>query len=387
MRLVLTLTAILIVIFTGRVAAAPDYGCVTSYLEGTSYAVEAKAKTAVLLARAEEFRTRLELTDTLPALSPETVGAWCAFVTSDEGNVRRVVAALELYPVSLKELPELDDGVGPMPFDFRKYALASRYDGLDCGFVIGDPLHKADGRFRIDGGHLTFHDGEWFVGGNATGEMFNRFNVAITEEGALVGKFPTYLNVTDPGEVAQEAHTVLLNGKQGQLGHEVPVGIVKLPVDVDAPVKFYVVGCVTGGQQPEEQYAFDFSGFKIDESIDNIICAVKIDSLDPDPYLVGSASIEFSKGRGKFGFGVWSTRSPDSAFNRANLAITTDRRLVGLIDVWRMYQEPGQFRPPALVVLGGKDKPLQEDLSGTLDAYTDKNASVGITLRNCRKRS
>ena len=160
-----------------------------------------------------------------------------------------------------------------------------------------------------------------------------------------------------------------------------------MPVDVDAPVKFYVVGCVKDGQPPDEQYAFDFSGFKIDESVDNLICAVRIDSLDPDPYTVGSGAIEFSKGRGKFGFGVWSTRSPDSTFKRANLAITTDRRLVGLIDVWRMYQEAGQFRPPALVVLGGKDKPLQKDLSGTLNVYTDKNASVGITLRNCRAMS
>ncbi|MEO6014228.1 MAG: hypothetical protein ABIQ30_11685 [Devosia sp.] len=384
MRRAFIFVIIAFALLTGQAFAAPDYGCVTGYLEGTAYAVGPKAKQDLVLSKSAEFRSRLELEEVLAVLGPESLDAWCAYLSSDAGIAAHQVARIDLYSISLKDLPDLDDGVGPMPFDFAKYKLATRYNGLDCGYVIADPLHKAEGRFNIQDGRFTFHDGEWFIGGSASSDDFNRFNVAITEDGSLVGKLPIYLNVVDTGEVAQETHTVVLNGKQGKLGREMPVGIVKLPVDVDAPVKLYVVGCVTAGQAVDEQYAFDFSGFKIDEKVDKMLCGLQIASLDPDPYSVGSAQIEFTKGFGKFGFGAWATNAPSSAYKRGNLAITTDRKLVGLIDVWRMFQEAGKIKPPSLVVLDGKSKALSKDLKGTLTAATDKNASVSITLGNCR---
>lgn len=375
----------LLLALAGPSAAASDFACVTTYLADTAYQPAPGSEEPAILESAAFLRQRLDLADRLPELSSETVDQWCQFIASPEGEFLRAVAALQLYPIRLEGLEEIDDGVGPMPFDFRKYTLATRYDGLECGYVVAGPLHKAEGQFSIDGGHFRFHDGKWQIGPGASLDVFDRFNVAITEQGALVGKLPLYLNVVAEGEVAQETHTVALNGKQGLLGQTVPVGSVDLPVDVNAQLKFHVVNCWPPGEAPPDQYAFDFSKFKVDETIDKVTCTVEMTHVENPPAgPIGIVLMDFNKGFGSFGFGSYSNGNPSSAFRTANLAVTKDRRLVGILDLWWMYQEPGKVKPPALIVLSGKEGKLDKaSLKGTL-TVTDDDADSKSTLTIAR---
>jgi hypothetical protein len=365
-------------------AATVDYTCVKTFLAGTAYEVGKKAKPADIEKVAERFRITLELSAQLPLLSSESVATWCSFLQGAGADELHKLAKLKVYTVDLSKLAAIDDGIGPVPFDFRRYKLATRYDGLDCRFVIADPLVKARGQFSIWRGKLTFHDSEWFIGGIAKPETFGRFNLALTEDGKLVGKAPIFLNVVDQGEVAQEAHSTVLDGKQGALGKDIPLGIIRLPVDVDAPVKFYIVGCVSAGEEHPKQYAVDWGKNQIDTGFDGKNCSVTMKSLDPDPYDMGSFLISFEKGVGKFKTTYWSTRAPATAGDTAIFAMTTDRHLLGLFDAWRMFQESGQIRPPALLQFAGKEAALSKDYSGNYKFYADKNANVGFTVARCR---
>jgi hypothetical protein len=160
------------------------------------------------------------------------------------------LAELKNYPIEPLKLPDIDDGTGPLKFDFRPYKLASRFDGSECRFSIRRFVEKVEeigkGTFSIKGGHLNFDRAVWLTGGDATPETYKRANLALTENAELVGRLPVFNLFLEPGMVTPEPHMVTVRTKDGKLGKTDLVGSVKLAIEPGMQGEFAVLDCTPG---------------------------------------------------------------------------------------------------------------------------------------------
>lgn len=375
-------------------AAMPseDVRCVQTFLADTAF--DPGAADGVLgnktVQAGNGFLKQFGLGENLPALSADTAAAWCVYVQSDAARDIVEIAAIRVYAVDLKELAAIDDGVGPVPFDFSRFKVTDRYDGLRCRYAIAMPLRSAEGEFTIAGGHLVFDKGQWFTGGLASPEVFQRFNLALTEDGEMVGKLPVFANRIDAGEVAKEPGMTIVAGKDGSLGADIPTGSINLDINNSNRGLLQVLNCVPDGQPFQGQYAFDFNKYKIDERLDGVDCSVTLNRRQgsgPSAKIesIGYAMFNLVKGHFDFTFGSWSTGSPASLdhFETANLAITKDRRVVGIWDIWPMFQDKAKW-PPATVIMTGKEGKLGSPLpEGELVFQPDLGTDVVMNVQGC----
>jgi hypothetical protein len=369
------------------VAAADDFGCIATYLSGSSYALgKAKSLTREAIEIAERFRTELDLDGKLPALSAETLTAWCAFLSGEGGADIQPIVALTDYPVAIKGLEEIDDGIGKVPFDFKPFKLTARYDGQTCFFALATPLRMAEGQFRIEGGHLFFGEGKWNTGGSATPETFRRFNLALTEEGALVGKFPAYLNIIEQGQTAREAFMLVSGPKSGTLAKDQPIGTIALKAEVSLPVRFHILKCWLPDEAEPKQYEFDFSKFKLDTKLPKTKCIVSVATTNEPDNQLADATLLFEKGLGRFLYGRWMTDWPPDSFKLASLGLTTDHKLVGVMDVHWMYYEASRYKPEATVSLSGKESKLAKGMpTGSVTFAGDVGTDVKFDIVSCKE--
>jgi hypothetical protein len=159
------------------------------------------------------------------------------------------LAELKSYPIGPLKLPEIDDGTGPLKFDFRPYKIASRFDGLRCRFSIRRFLDKVEelgrGKFLVKDGHLNFENAVWLTGGDATPETYKRANLALTENGELVGRLPVFSLFLEPGMVTPEARLVTVRTKDSKLGKTDLVGAVKLNIEPGLEGEIAVLWCTS----------------------------------------------------------------------------------------------------------------------------------------------
>ncbi|MEO6012374.1 MAG: hypothetical protein ABIQ30_02155, partial [Devosia sp.] len=141
----------------------------------------------------------------------------------------------------LKNLPEIDDGTGPIPFDFRKFKLSSAYDGIACaGEIYGN---VGFGQFKLgvakvtisNGGHLSFENGHWNSNGLATPDTFARFNLAVTDSKGIVGVMPVFNIVIERGMVPVPPAIIKMVPKAGDLTGDPPQARVLFKIPDDTP--------------------------------------------------------------------------------------------------------------------------------------------------------
>jgi hypothetical protein len=235
----------------GLAAVNEDVRCVQAFLLTTAFnpgpADGALGRKTV--AAAAEFAESAGLAERLPVLSVETATEWCAFAQSDEGLDIAVVASLTVYPIEMDGTDTAGDESGLLPFEFGKHKLTDRYDGYKCGLnVVGDAPNSfatiglATVTF-VDGGHLALTKGLWFGGGLATPDSYGRANIAVTEEGALVGAFEVFNVIVQPGQIPPPAEIVVFKPADGTLGAEKPEGKINMTIPNDTPGAFVLSNC------------------------------------------------------------------------------------------------------------------------------------------------
>lgn len=354
-------------------AAKEDNVCVQAYLIETNFlagtadgALGPKSQKA-----AADFLERAGLIGHLPPLSDETAAAWCAFLASEDGKAIAELAALTLYDVEpIEGLPEFDDGVGPVPVDFSKFKLTDKFDGLNCAFAMratfqdGNGHTFASGNLTFEnGGHATFTESKWEVGDYAAPEAFGRANLAITEKRQLVGRMPVFHLFVQEGDIPREPVIVTLGPDNGALSGDLPQG--KLGFDINEADKGEMELRCQGAEGPVK-IAFDFSDYKLTTEFAGYTCRATVMNVYGPGATDPSAHAEFkidAKGKVNFVAGTWMTGGPPDSFKMANLAITRDRRLVGIMDIYFIFPDPDPS-PPLTKEFDGTEGQFAEDLTG-----------------------
>ena len=342
------------------------------------------------LKAAGAFLERTGLGGTLPALSEETAPQWCQFLSSGEAEEQIQLASLTLYDIAIDELPPIDDGTGPMLFDFAKYKLTNKFDGVACTYAMkaifadGNSHMFVSGSLEFaDGGHVTFTDSQWMTGGLASPEALNRANLAITAKEELVGTMPVFHLFAQEGSAPPQAQIVVLEPKGSELTGEAPQGKVAFDIGTDRGE----MSLRCKGLNGPVKMAFDFSPYKLATSYAGYQCNAQIisrfeDSNIEDP----SGQVVFkidAKGKLNVDFGQWLTKGPQSSFKEANLAVTRDRRLVGTMDVYAEFPDPDPH-PPTTVELDGSESEFNEALKGQSRMKINRNTTALFKINLCR---
>lgn len=374
-------------------AAKEDAVCVQSFLINANF-LDGTADGALgpkSLKAAEAFLERTGLSGSLPALSNETAPQWCQFLNSGQAQDQIELASLTLYDIAIEgDLPAIDDGTGPLPFDFSPYKLTAKYDGVACSYAMTAMF--ADGNSHVfvtgdlqfaDGGRVSFTNTAWTTGGMSSPETFNRANIAITDDTKLVGTMPVFHLFAQEGYPVPSAEIVTLKPEGSQLSDQLPQGNVGFAIGSDKGEMKLRCKSPDG----PVKIAFDFSPYKLSTSYEGYQCNAQIvsrfeDSGVEDP----SGTVVFKiDGKGKINvdFGQWMTRGPISSFKEANLALTKDRRLVGIMDVYAEFPDPDPH-PPVTISLDGSEGQLDEALKGTAKMKINQNTLALFNINICR---
>lgn len=367
------LAAIALMLSLATAAAAQDLTCLTDYVAGTPYEPGADKDIATI----EEAATRLQevyaLAD-LPAPAADAA-AWCAFANSPAGSAIRLGMHVRRYGVEIGDLPDVDDGISQLKYDFSKLKLATRYDGVVCKFDIERDIEGKTnllgyGKLTVDQGRISFTEATWLTKGEATPDSFRRSNLAITEKGTIVGRLLVYGMFVPDGAVPKAATDITIDGKdQKGLGKTEPVGEVKFPIEYIHRGKLSIVSCLDKDGNPIKR-AFDFSKIKIATDLNSDSCRVNFDRLlygegQTIPQRIGTGRATLKEGRFTFATNFWQTQGPSNSLLADNIAISKSRDLVGIMDVYFVFPTKELPNPEykTIVLKGGKQK-LSEDMKG-----------------------
>ena len=381
----------------GSVFAAvnEDVRCVQAFLATTAFdpgPIDGALGKKTVKAAAD-FAARASVADKLPILSVETAGQWCQYAQSGDATTAAVVASLTLYPVSIKALSELDDGTGLIPFDFRSVAVTSKYDRTACSFVLnrifrGEHQRIAQGELVITNGHIQFTKAAWLTRGLSTPEAFQRANLALTEDGKIVGKLPVFFIFVNPGDVPRRALIASLGKSDDRFAGTDPTGAVGFELSPDMSGELMIRTCRDAGGN-YTKYAYDFSPHELSTAFDGKVCKLEIRRRlkeDNSVQVIGSAEAEIVGGRLNLSRGVWRTGGGEDSFLLANLGITTSGQMVGVWDTYPVF--PNDERPLSeanTVEMATSEGAVGDDLSQTVTfAFPLENFMTGeVSFRTC----
>lgn len=283
-----------------------------------------------------------------------------------------------------------DNRDGTVAFDFSPYKLTDKFDGSTCTYAIraifsdGNGHPMVSGKLSIaEGGRITFTESSWTEGLFADPNTLNRANIGITDKVQLVGRMPVFYLFPQEGEVPRGAVMVTLDPKGSALDPAGPQGIVTFGIEYETIAEM-TLRCQ--GPDGPVKIAFDFSPYKLATVYGGYTCAVTImniygpDHTDPS----GRASLTIDpKGKISFNVGRWMTDGPLDSFKIANLALTEDRSLVGVMDVYFIFPDPNPH-PPATVVFDGRQGQFGEDLKGYAEFMPNRATKVQFQINSCR---
>jgi len=301
-------------------------------------------------------------------------------------------AALQLYPIdNIADLPQIDDGTGPLKFDFKPFKIAKRYDGMTCKFALyridkQEPQQLGGGLFAVAGGHLSFSDTEWATGGLATPDSFNRANLAFTEKGELVGMLPVFNLFVGAGMVPPDAVMVTLKTKGGKLGKDMPDGTVNMDIERGMRGQFAVNGCNPPGVTGPILPYFDFSTVKLADNYDGRHCDFAMQRIDGgQTQELGHGHVAIRKG-GHLVFldGMWETNGSPQSYREINLALTTTPSIAGLMDFYGLFPDDHSSDPaPFPIKLKGEGTFDKLSLAGDVRFPLYEGAKGVLALTSC----
>jgi hypothetical protein len=287
-----------------------------------------------------------------------------------------------LDALTTEQFASLQEALRPH-YDFSDVALGTKYNGASCLFELSWREGKnvallATGELEVIDGRIRFSNAAWDKELLGDAAAFERAELAVTEDGNVVGLMEVYYLFAGSGQETLPRY-VTLDGtttSRGK-GDTAPAGVTLFPIDQVLTGSLAISGC-----QSKPNAVSIYEGLKCSFVID------RREGADGIPSILVEGRLTVSGGQLDFVEEYWhpELRAPADTLKQASLQVTESNGLRGLMDVYFLFGDRGsEPSAPSKVRLDGSTTEVNpKPVRSTTTFMLDQVMSGSITLKTCR---